>query len=506
MPVQGYLITSSKIINFIAIKSSFYYYPEIAAYLAIAFMVGIFIAVWLSPTTLNYKWLCAVLMFLQPFNPEAFSVALYSFWWSGLLLVLALLWNNSNKLYFLKNSYIILGGLSSPLIIGLLPIFIFKFFLNRNTRELFTIGLVFFISFIQAYFIVTTGASQPGAFNLLDIILNVDILVEKFFGFYLFKGEYITSLIIGLLFVSYFIFSFYKIKNNKNIYTFSLMFLCVVFMSIYRVPLQAIDPVDAGPRYFFYPYIIITWAILFISGELGCKFKLVSFSLIFCSLVNVILNGGFYRRHDIIDWRGNINSCTFFDDYYLPYHYDGDSSHLGITELSKFTKEECSDLYESSIFYNKLPESIDDIVYRFIPFRGIDDFYRMRKYDFSTPLHWEYNAFYESEQLKLNYDYNVIGSFVVGDQFKGYQDMFDSEMGRVKVVYTTGPNTKGQFIEILKKEEGSDPVLLKKIPLQPSSMKWSIVEIIIGGNHGALTYRIVDDSSDWGEWSAYMVH
>jgi len=189
-----------------------------------------------------------------------------------------------------------------------------------------------------------------------------------------------------------------------------------------------------------------------------------------------------------------------FDNYYLPFHSDGISSHSRLIELSR---ADCIKLYESSLIFDSLPTRVDNIIYRFSPLNNDEQLKIVHEYRFSDPEYWKYGAIYSSDSLNLDQDFLVIGSFINGDKFKGKQNIFQSKNDYVKLVYTTGPSASGQYIEVLS-IVNSEPMLLRKIPLQPSTNKWSIAEIAIYGNYGSLMYRIVDDSSEWGEWSAYV--
>lgn len=520
-PVQGYLILSSKVINLISYKISFYYYPELSVVLSISIMLLVFLAIWFSPTVLNYKWLCAMLIFFQPFNPETFSVALYSFWWVGILLILALLWENNEKLYGLKNFYIIISGLSSPLVVGFVPIFILRFFFFRGRKETLSLCLVLFLSLIQLYLIVTTSESGVNGGNLKEILSSADTILTKFFGLYLTNSNY--AFLASLVLFFYFLVFAFLYRRDKYLYIYALVLACVIFMSVFRVPFEIIDPVTSGPRYFFYPFILITWSLLYSCGKSNYILKCIGLTLVFFSVLNLLTNGSFTRRHEAVNWKDKVEECMQFDQFFLPFHKSGQLNELGYLELSN---NECKLMINSSIYKGTgLDSRQSNIQYQFIPFNSNIDidkytirdvYYRSGSVTldiasyihkdilFEEPKTWMVNAVYSKKGIVPEDGFEIIGSYINGDLFKGAQKIFESPRRDVSIVYTTGPSSSSQYIEILSVEDGGVYQLIEKIFLEPSHNRWTSLNISLDRDYGSLEYRIIDDSDQWGEWSAYL--
>ncbi len=275
MPVAGYFITSTKLINFLAYKISFWYYPEIASFLSNAFIVCIVFAIAYSPTKLKCPYLCAILTLFVKTRPECFGTALYSFWWVGLLLILVSLWNEEGKMNWLRIFYLLFAGLSSPLIAICSPLLAFRALLVRKKNEFF-IFLISLIPFsIQMLSIFSSTRDLSENYNLKWIII-------KFLSPYTFsslKLEKEYYFILGLVFLVLLILPLFfnlkfkrlpnikmevsKLLNEKKELIILLAWLSgSIYLSCSAIDINIIDHINAGARYYFYPFIIISYILI----------------------------------------------------------------------------------------------------------------------------------------------------------------------------------------------------------------------------------------------------
>jgi hypothetical protein len=134
-PVMGYYILPSKILDLAAFKLSILHAPAIALVLTALFTVAVVIAIAFSPTHLRWPCACAMTPLLVPTDPEIFAVGLYAFWWSGLLLVVALLWDSKRDRQWLRATYLVLGGLSTPIIVPVSGLLVVRAALDRQKCE-----------------------------------------------------------------------------------------------------------------------------------------------------------------------------------------------------------------------------------------------------------------------------------------------------------------------------------------------------------------------------------
>ena len=163
-PVQGYHILTSKIIALTAFKASILWTPEIALWLTVALTAAVVIAIALSPTHLPWRFACAVAVLLVPSNPEVFAVSEMSFWWAGLLLILALLWDPDRGKAWLRWLYIVLGGLSAPIIVPVCGLLGLRAVVERRWSE----------------YAATAWLAIVAAVQLITAYGNVDVRGPKF--------------------------------------------------------------------------------------------------------------------------------------------------------------------------------------------------------------------------------------------------------------------------------------------------------------------------------------
>jgi hypothetical protein len=206
---NGYYILISKIVAFIAFKTSFSWAPQIELFLIVAFTCAVIVSVALSPTHLQWPFLCAVAVLIVPSDPEVFAVSMYGFWWAGILLLLALFWRSDARLQWLRWLYIVIGGLSSPIIVVVAGLLAVRAVFEKKPSEYFAAGLGVPVSLIQ---FVTIHGSVP--LNTMKFGLGPFALtIQRFFGlFFIPKIGSLSScvgfaVLISLVFIAWLFFS-----------------------------------------------------------------------------------------------------------------------------------------------------------------------------------------------------------------------------------------------------------------------------------------------------------
>ena len=280
---NGSYIFSSKLINILAYKISFWYYPEIAAWLSNLFIVMVVCAVAYAPTHLKAPWWCAVAVLFVKTGAECFSVALYSFWWAGLLLILAVMWRNDRR-FILRLVFVLVGGFSSPIILGASPLFIILAALTHNKRDIVTaaVGLIPF--FCQLNRSLAFGGTSPVNLLTLDTWL---FATRNFLGTFVnMYGGYAALSILGLVLLVIIVLAGFRttpgvktfLTENRYYLMLFLWLLTTIASSIYRMPvmLETAAPFFAPyQRYFFYPSIILAWLAIWLIAASGNKFPRV---------------------------------------------------------------------------------------------------------------------------------------------------------------------------------------------------------------------------------------
>jgi hypothetical protein len=110
--------------------------------------------------------------------------------------------------------------------------------------------------------------------------------------------------------------------------------------------LQAIDPSTVGPRYFFYPLILLSWIMIWIAS-LSAKPIRLAIGAAMCGAVVVALPG-MSRRHEPVNWREQVLACAQASGpYAIPIHHIG---HSGAMWRAELTGDDCRKLLSQSIF------------------------------------------------------------------------------------------------------------------------------------------------------------
>jgi len=368
IPVNGYLIFTSKIINFIAFKASFSHYPLIASLLANLFIILVLLAIVKSPTSLKNRAFIALAILFIPTDSEAFGVALYSFWWAGLLGLLCCLWDKNNKFYSFRILFTFLSFSSSPFSIFFLPILFLRCFLYKSIKEYFITTFSIVLTLVQMSFILKYPNAIGSAMKfLIPNQASLDHIVRSYFGLYLFDEKNTIAFLMALFLLAFIAYLAYSKKTFENI-----SILCLLFMSIFSTYLRLGDvfyvthPYVAGPRYYFYPYILINIflihnfqfrhfkiqvkKILFDRFTLkAAKIGLKNFIIIVFVTISVSHSAGkLTRAHEYISWQNAVKECISANgEYEFPVFYDGKVyTNTGI----KIASDDCRRLIEEQFF------------------------------------------------------------------------------------------------------------------------------------------------------------
>ncbi len=344
-PVYGYYITISKIITAVSLTVSFVYYPFFSTVLSWLFIVSVGLAIALSPTSLKGKYLCAMLVFLIPSDPEVFGLPLYTFWWSALLLFLLLFWSKKRKDLLIRLLYLFVGGLSSTIIIIVSPILFLRALIYRKKTEVYIAIVAAIILLIQLS--ATIGFVTKSYTSLTKIAYYI---VPNYFGNFVLGNLYSSWFLLvhfGVL-ILYFILK-YLYKNYRNINLWILLYLLftIIIVTAVRTDIAGINPKNVGPRYFFYPFIILYWILvqLFYNSK-KVKEKLYALAFIVLALLNFIPVVD-REKTDNLYWKYNVYKCTYNKQYNIPIQYDGNEYSAWSLNLPG---NKCKELISKDLF------------------------------------------------------------------------------------------------------------------------------------------------------------
>jgi hypothetical protein len=292
-PVSGYLIVATKLISLSAYKLSIQWAPEIALALTVAYTCAIIAAVAFSPT-------------------------------------------------HLRAFYVVLGGLSSPVAVTLSALFVLRALVERRRSEFVIAALAVAIAVIQAREIF--GFHHVDYSRLIDPHI-IRVATDKFAGYIIASPRYGTYY-SGPILLALLGMAVWRIRDRLGMpfWLLVLAWAAICATTVLRNPLGVIDPLNGGPRYFFYPFTTMMWIMIWIAA-------------LSPAYVRILLAAGYllgiawvYKRmtrsHDAADWRGHLAACTQSPEYALPLHYDGVSSRMWHVWL---TGEQCRDLIARSL-------------------------------------------------------------------------------------------------------------------------------------------------------------
>jgi hypothetical protein len=324
-PVAGYLVLASKLITLSAYKLSFLWAPEIAAALTVTFTCCVTASIAFAPTHLRWRPLCALLAIAVPTNSEVFAVSEYAFWWAGLWIILALVWDTDKGKQALRLFFLILGGLSSPIIIPLSGLFVLRAAIDRRRSETICAGMAVLIGAAQAAILhFHAGPAAPIGKS------TIPLFVEKFLGLFIgtWGGSADVSVAIGwavalLIAIAAFLA---RRRLDRPLAILALSWVCVTVVVLFRYPLSVIDPFTAGPRYFFYGFILLGWNLIWLAAESKPFMSALLLAVLALGIVRAVPH--LPRRHDAVDWRQQIARCAKSKEYDLPIHFAGSAQEM----------------------------------------------------------------------------------------------------------------------------------------------------------------------------------
>ncbi len=496
-PVQGYMILPAKLINLLLLKISFLYYPEVSTLLSVLFSICCIFAVAYSPTTLKYKVLCAFGLLLIPLDPEVFILPLYSFWWGALLIFISLLWDNKAgaKYFRWRVLFTIVGGLSSPLVIACVPLFVIRSIYLKGRSEYYNLLVVLVVALVQGYYVVQYASTSN--VSLWEVLISFQTIIGKFFGNYLFYWlSQLSSFSIGLGFLLFIMLCLYIERSRLDLTIYFLIALVGVsiLLSIKRVPVEIIDLVAAGPRYFYYPFITITWLLIWFIGSSNGWVRYISVTLLLFPVVTFIDH--FSRNSVAHNWRAELLQCVNWPEYDILIKTDG---LLNTPWYLKLKDKECQELINQSV--------LDKYIVNRVFSRPASNAMVLNSFDAEnmpsfniTKSSWKRGLF-PPVSFEIGNLEDFSSSWVNSDSFVGDLEIdIKSNSEIIKLAYVTGPVADRQIVEVFDDGE-------KKIhssPLRPTGGKLFTYKFRVeaGKNYHV---RMYDGGADWGEWSAIYI-
>jgi hypothetical protein len=346
-PVGGYLVLVPKLISAASLGISGLYYPLVSTIFAWAFTAGVCVAISVSPIWLRGGALLGVMTVFIPSNPEVFGVPLYTFWWASLLLFLVVLWKPNSTDIAWRTTFTLLGGLSSPVILLVAPFLMLRAVIWRDKRrELAIAAMAFFCAVVQAR--VMWRSRTRLATGTLDVH-NLRLVLPKFIGGY-FAGNFIRTT-NHLIWIASAVFLVFLVLASplffrKPQYLLLIALWCgAVSLVASRIDLSLVQQRDAGPRYFFLPFVLLAWLLVSIMVESkGGGIKFCVAVLLLVSLLN--MRPVRTRTQRDFRWAEQVAHCDESSPY--PMQISGNGQTAWTVPLSQ---DQCRALQQAGWFH-----------------------------------------------------------------------------------------------------------------------------------------------------------
>lgn len=409
------------------------------------------------------------------------------------MLFIVLFWDFESKDYLKRSVFIFFSTLSSPAFIITLPGMWVRLYISKNALEFKLTLFATFLAAIQSFLILNHSKAITLSINDINLT-NLSKIISAFFGSYItINAQQELQLFFGYLFL---IFYLIVILQKKNLILISLIYLLFssIIISISRVDINIIHPIFAGPRYFFFPFIIQSWILLQITlSNYNYYIKIISSILLILSIINAIPI--LTRSHDELHWENHILSCKYFDNYRIPVHSDGNIAHAWSFSINK----------------KNCPHNANSMLsspYTFA-YRVIDNKYNITK---KSDKWINLNRFPKEENIINNTlhgkDYYSIANGV--SSFNGWKILGSFNQTNIENGELIIHMRRGQQIWFRSEPKAFKQKIIidgKKQYLNktPATFDWVLLEFSNSTLPNEFNVTFIDGGDGWGEWFAIAI-
>ena len=347
-PINGYFVWPTSFTVGLGAATSFLHLPVIDYWASTLWFFATLCLILVPSSTIRLWWRVGfvVLLVLVPTNPEVFGIAEYAFWWTTLWPLISILW--SKDVWWLRVPALVLGGMSSLAGAAVVVPYAFLYVVTRQRRYLVGSAILSVTLLVQltAYLTSARSAKIPlhPASDSIQVLRNFSDYAFEWLkptdtDFLAFAGACLLVAVIGVVVYA----ALPKLSQDIAVLIALVLGLLVVgVLSSLPAPLLA-DPLVAGPRYYFLPYIVLGWVLLLIAVKSELHFARVGATvLIVMSLL--ILSQNFSRHDDRVSWSYQLSRCHHTTKpFTVPVQFDGSRADLW-RGLLVITPETCRDL------------------------------------------------------------------------------------------------------------------------------------------------------------------
>lgn len=353
--INGFPDLVSRIIMVGAFQISIFQAPWIAIAATTLFTMFAVLSVYLAPTRLRWPFLCALVTLIIPTGPENYAIGLMAFWWAGILLLLALVWRDEHQGW--RRFFVVLGGLSSPIILPLSALFALQAAWSRRRDDVIVAALAVACALVNLATLSTHADRRTLALNPGELA----VIVGKFIGGFATSSLAKTTsaeIVSGVVVVALLGALMFAVRTRLDRHFVMLLAATVVVIAptalrLGSAEIYGVHAFLAGPRYLFYPFILIAWMIIWIAAVSPGWSRHVALVLLAFGIGQGLADPYFRWRHDHLDWRASIQACAASDAYDVPIHYMGGKANPpgnGIVWQLRLSGAQCRDLIQRSLF------------------------------------------------------------------------------------------------------------------------------------------------------------
>jgi hypothetical protein len=333
-PVQGFLVVPTNPLLALAAELSFVRLPWIAYVLATAVFATTILMLVLPESWWGGRGTRAAMalsLSLVPVDPEVFGVLLYSFWWTAVWPLAVLGWKRG--LWAARAPALLVAGLSSPAGGALSLVFLAAFARSRRRRDAVGAAILAAGAAVQAILVATSergeavGGSSVAA--VVEQVLRTGGLYELRWLGGPRPGQLLVAAAGGALLLFLFDTGVRRARGRGDPRVLLLALASLTWAIVSALPSPLItDPVLAGPRYYFLPYVAFGWALVHVI--VGAPQRSAAFvGGLFLAVAALNLPDAFSRKPEhraaTLSWPEELRRCAAAGGtvVQLPVYWDG---------------------------------------------------------------------------------------------------------------------------------------------------------------------------------------
>ena len=338
-PVNGYFNLPATLLVPLAATISFAHLPVLAFWMATAVFA---LTVWMLVIpdsrwgNQNTRACMAFAVSLCPTNPETFGVLLYSFWWATLWPVIILGWKRD--LWWARVPLLIVASLSSPAGALMAVPFAVAYRLDRRRPNLAAVCILTGGLVLQLTSLMTGARNGTVLSTSLLAVLAQSLRTVGLFVVWWAEPAHVywqLNVLLGLALLGALAAIVNALRRRQKMEPLLLLIALVLFTGLSAAPApMATNPQDIGPRYYFLPFVLLSWIMLHLwrESELQAPIRVIAGILVATSILGIWTT--FSRSPTSttgrLNWQQEIVLCAVSNTpiVQIPVYFDGSAQSL----------------------------------------------------------------------------------------------------------------------------------------------------------------------------------